>query len=278
MSKERPQNPRPMTFAPEVAVSFDPQAFDDLIRTQGVEFVHFRAMRCPVGLVDRYDIRRPHEDHAGCSNGFLYTKAGLVTCGFLGNSTQPTNFDSGWMDGSTVQVTSPRFYDNSNEPVQFAPFDRLYLSEEAITVPHWQLVEHHITGRDKLSFPAVRVVDLVDTEGLRYEQGTDFQIVNGHVVWGARRPKIDPETGKGVIYAVRFQYRPYWYIKNMVHEVRVAQIQDPISGVRRVERMPQACVLQREYVFEKEDRDAKAPNPSSPRQVAEPGDGSFGPR
>ena len=55
-------------FAP-ISVSFDPDAFDDALRAQGVQYVHWRAMRCPVGLTDRYSERRVHDDHSGCSNG-----------------------------------------------------------------------------------------------------------------------------------------------------------------------------------------------------------------
>jgi hypothetical protein len=42
--------------------------------------------------------------------------------------------------------------------------------------------------------------------------------------------------------------------------VRVAQAADPLTGERKVQRMPQALTLQREYVFEKNDNDEQAPD------------------
>jgi hypothetical protein len=161
MSK-RSDNGVQFVFAPGLAVSFDPSAFDDAIRSQGVQLVHFRAMRCPVGLTDRYDQRRPHDDHSGCSNGFIYTEAGTITCLFTGVTEDQKQNDVGLLDGSTVQVTAPRFYDETTDEVQITPFDRLYLLEDAVSVPHWQLVEAHATGRDKLSFPVVNVIDVMD--------------------------------------------------------------------------------------------------------------------
>lgn len=268
--QKKPKSATYQTDLPDAAVHFDADAFDQLIRDHGVTFVHFRAMRCPVGLAERYDIRRPHEDHVGCSNGYLYTQAGSVTCIFSGNSTRAEVQETGVLDGSSVSVTLPPAYDGTDELVYVAPFDRLYMAEEDITVVHWQLFEASDAGREKLSFPVVEVHDLVDSRGERYTRG-DFEVEKGRVVWtGPHRPGMDPATGKGLVCGIRYTYRPYWYVKQLVHEVRVAQTINPATGERVLRRMPQHAVLQREYVFEKEDRDAQAKEPESPRQVQPP--------
>lgn len=272
-----PANSFPMLF-PSEAVSFDPDAFDELIRTQGVEMIHFRAMKCPVGMVDPDDVmRRPHEHHENCSNSFVYTKAGTVTVGFLGNSSQAQFIDAGLLNGSTVQIVLPRFYDDAaDRGVKLAKFDRVYLTDESITVEDWGTFAASATGVDKLQFPVLHVHDLMDSHGNQYHEDIDFKIAKGKIVWGSRRPGIDPKTGKGVVCSARYEYRPFWYVKTLVHEVRVAQIEDPY-GNRAVQRMPQAAMLQREYFFEKEQNDPQAPNPDQRQQKAPP-DGVFGPR
>lgn len=264
------------TDLPNAAISFDIDAFDQLLRSQGVTFTHYRAMKCPVGMIDEFDTRRPHEDHSDCSNGFLYTKAGEVTALFAGNSTSNNATEAGYVDGSTVNVTLPRFYDDGSEDrIYIAPFDRLYLAEEGIVVVNWQTYRHSDMAVDKLTFPVVFVQDLVDAQGRRYASG-DFEIREGRIYWGRNRPGMDPETGRGLICSVRYTYRPYWYVKNLVHEVRVTQAEDPYTGVRKVQRMPQAIVLQREYIFEKNDRDDAAPDLD--RQVKPPEPHRFGSR
>jgi hypothetical protein len=291
MSKYKPEVNFPFQF-PDQAVSFDAEAFDDLIRSQGVEMVHFRAMRCPIGMIDPDDIRRPHEHHANCSNGFLYRESGVITVGWQGNSNDNRFIDAGRLDGSTVQVVVPRFYDCPvNKRAEWAQFDRVYLKEDSITVSNWETFAAHVTGYDRLQFPVVCVSDLIDSNGNDYIQGTDFVVENGQIKWtGQRRPGIEPKTGKGVVCTARYSYRPFWYVKTLMHEVRVAQIEDPTSGDRSVERMPQSLQLQREYFFEKEQRDKKAPpatgspshgvtgGPDSARQQHAPADGIFGPR
>jgi hypothetical protein len=265
------------TDLPHAAISFDVEAFDAALRSQGVTFVHWRAMRCPVGMTDEFDQRRPHEDHSGCSNGFLYTRAGDITCLFTGNSTQAQITEIGVMDGSTVSITLPRFYDDTQTPVYIAPFDRLYLNEELIVVPDWQLFRTN-GQRDKLNFPVVVVQDLVDSKHRSYFQ-PDFEVRQGEINWLTQnRPGLDPVTGKGLVCSVRYCYRPYWYVKSLIHEVRVSQAENIYTGERQIQRMPQAAVLQREYVFEKADRDELAQDPNDPRQVRAPDGPRFGPR
>lgn len=276
----RNKNP-PQIFTadlPTVQVSFDVEAFDEAIRSQGVKLKHYRAMRCPVGLIDQYDIRRPHDDHSGCSNGFIYTFAGEVTCLFTGNSMQNQMQDMGFLDGSAVSITLPRHYDNTEKTLYLAPFDRLYLAEESILVPDWQLLTHHITGFDKLNRPAEVIQDLMDSSGKRYIEGQDFQLVEGQIKWiGQGRPGIDAETGKGRICSVRFLHRPYWYVRQLIHEIRVTQAENPVTGERKIHKMPQAAVLVREQVFEKSEKIEESTS-TNPREVKGPESGSFGPR
>lgn len=279
MSAKKPTQVSPLDFPPGQATSFDVEAFDQAIQSQGVRLVHFRAMRCPVGMVDMYDNRRPEHDHSGCSNGFVYTKAGELTALFTGNDRSTGATDVGFMDGSTVKVTAQRFYDGTEKPVHVTNFDRFYLAEDSILVPTWQLFEANISGREKLQFPVMEVQDLMDSTGKRYEQGADFEVQGGYIQWiGQNRPTYDPARERGQICAIRYLYRPYWYCRQLVHQVRVAQAEDHFTGERKVHRMPQAMVLTREYIFEKQDNDEKAPEPDSPEQVPAPRSGSFGPR
>jgi hypothetical protein len=257
-------------------LAFDPDAFDVEIRSGGVQLTHWRAMRCPVGMTDRDGTRRSGDDHSGCSNGFQYTRAGSVTALFTGSDNKQDQNDVGLIDGSSVTITTPRTYDDSDAEVQVAPFDRFYLNEEAITVPHWELVEASPTGRDRLSFPVVDVLDVMDSHGKRYGVA-DYSVVEGQVEWMGASPGYNAELTKGNIYSIRYTYRPFFYVTRIMHQVRVARVETPLeSGV--LVRMPQQFALKREVVFEKEQRDNLAPDPTSARQVQGPRQGAYSPR
>lgn len=273
-----PLNNSRLLFPPDQSVEFDALAFDSVVQTHGVTFVHYKAIPCPVGMIDIYDLRRPHEDHSGCSGGFLHFLGGTITCLFVGNTKHIQYTEPGFAPSAVVSVTLPRFYDDcpTQKPL-VALFDRFYLDEATIVVPHSQLFEANQSGIDKVSFPIVCVLDLIDNNGKRYSEA-DYSILDGKIHWlSTNRPMYDVTTGKGQICSIRYTYRPYWYVKDLLHEIRVTQITSP-TGERVVERMPQELLLQREYVFEKEDHDALAVSSHQNRQVRGPQNGSFRPR
>jgi hypothetical protein len=246
-------------------VAFDIAAFDEATRAHGVSLVHFRAIPCPVGMIDKYDSRRPHEDHAGCSNGYIYRKAGEVIALMSGVSKELKQNDVGLIDGSTAQVTSPRFYEDG-EQFHVMPFDRFYLSDEAVTVPKTQRTESNISGVDKLNFPVEKVELIVDANGRFYDENC-YQIENGRIRW-LDGPGYDLENQKGVIYSIRYHTKPYWYCTRLLHEVRIVQVEDMME--RTTVRAPQQFILVRESFFESEANDELAPDPNSDRQVQAP--------
>jgi len=284
------------TDIPSTQISLDIPAFDELIRSQGVRLIHYRAIRCPVGMIDIGDNRRPHPDHEGCSNGFLYTKIGAVTGLLSGNSKNKRLEDIGFWDGSTAQVSFPTTYDDCDKQFYICPFDRFYLDESKLLVATWQQFIHHSSGKDRLKFPVVCVDDpgVVDARGERYQQDQDFEIRDGQLVWtGVRRPAafvdagpgLGASTDRGAVCGVWYRYRPYYYCAQVLHDLRVTQVQNDFDGTRSIQRLPQAAVLHREFLPQNSDADSDArPGNREPsikdllRQAMGPTDGSLGPR
>jgi hypothetical protein len=273
------------TDLPQVDVTFDIEAFNELVRSQGVKLTHYRAQRCPVGLVVEGDIRRPHPHHEGCFNGFIYTKAGCITAAITSNNKKKSNEDVGYVDFSTVQASFPQTYDDTDEKFIVAPYDRFYLADEAMAVVQWQLFTAHESGLDRLKFPVVCVQgEIIDSRGERYSEG-DFTITpEGAIQWSSRRPVADIDMGpglsgqteRGAVCSVRYTYRPYWYVGAMPHELRIVQTQDGFE--RKASRGPQMCVLHREYVGQtvEQEADQNLGNSADLRKVMAPMYGGFG--
>jgi hypothetical protein len=249
----------------------DALAFDNLLKSNGLQLVHYRAMRCPGGLVDIDDIRRPHQDHAGCSNGFLYKRQGTITTLMTSNSTDPRFQDIGILNGSTIQVTFPRFYDDPQETrIYVLPFDRFFLTDSSILTAEWQLVRAHETGSDRTRFPVAKVQNIIDSTLAEYGPET-YDIVGGQIVW---RSNQGPPPG--IVYTIWYEYQPYWYVAMLHHEIRVVGTRDYITGEAKVSRMPFSAMLTRENVFRNEENDPQAPQ--SIRQQAGPAVDGFGSR
>lgn len=266
-----------------ISVAFDVEAFDEAVTAHGVIFEHWRSMRSPLGMIDKFDSRRPDENHGvtggeADSNGQVFTKAGCVSALFTGNSKDLKSYDGGVLNSGVAQITPARFY-KSGTPVYMAPLDRLFIEDCSVLVVHQQLVAAHATGHDRLNFPAVEVQDLVDASGIRYNQGADFDILDGQIVWsGAKRPGTNADTETGRVYAVRYLMRPFWIVDTLMHEVRIAQVENAFTGERKTARMPISARVVREYVFMSEKADPQSSTPNSPRQASGPASGSLGPR
>lgn len=263
-------------YLPKDAITMDAPAFDDLVHNYGVRFDHYRAIRCPVGLTDENDDRRVHDDHTGCSNGFIYKCIGRVTAVFTSNATDPKKLEQGFYDGSTVAVTFPRFYDKAYNPdgtfsapcadrVLVRPFDRFYLAEAPdITTAIWDVTHRRNDGTpDRAEFPIVKVDHLVDSNAAWWVQGVHFDIGQyGQIIWRAGQG-----PAAGTVYTVWYQYIPYWYCDRLVHEIRVVPAPDYMDGGKvSMERLAYGAILQREYVFRNQQNDAQSPDNGGRKQ------------
>ena len=263
-----------ITMAQET-VAFDADAFDMVLRSNGVIMTHWASIKCPLGIDDRFDVRQ-HGDHSDCSNGFLYKKVGDITVFFSGNTSSSHLEDMGVVDGSTTNITLPRYYDNSDKEVAIQHYDRFFLKELATFSVNTQLIEAHVTGQDRLQYPAVAIDFVIDSNGVEYNPD-DYETKEGSIHWKtARRPGYDAKLSKGVIFSIRYRYTPFWYVKNIVHEVRVARSYNHQTQTDDLIRLPYAVQLQREYMFENEERSSKGQ--SDGRDVKTPRKGSYGPR
>src|ERR1700677_4990066 len=177
------------TPIPDETIDFVPEAFDSLIQGKGVRLVHWKAIPCPIGKVDALDQRVSHGYHNNCNNGFLYIKAGVLTAMFSNNSKNQEQMDVGLVSFANAQVSLSRFYNEPDAcgnqvPVIVAPFDRMYMVEQNLRVPNWQLLQTSGTTTERLAFPVVTVEHCVDSDGIELKQDKDFTITpDGLLQW-----------------------------------------------------------------------------------------------
>ncbi len=245
-------------------ISFDPLAFDRFINSQGIWVTHYMAIPDPRGQASRGDNRdvlglRPKD-----SDGFIYKAVGDIQVLFSANSKNVDNKDLGEIAFSTAYMTMPRFYPASannqqsgiaGKPVVLNTWDKFFLKDITVKVVETQFLEASRGGKDRLSYPAVSVQVLVDSNGVYYTEGEDFRInEEGDLLWlGGKRPGWNPTTGRGTVFSIRYEYTPFFIVSRLMHEIRVAQITNPATFVRSLERMPYQVQVMRETVFRNND-------------------------
>jgi hypothetical protein len=264
--------------------SFDRDAFDKLILSQGVRVVHFRAVPDPSGranLGDTHGVQSPRES----SDNFIYKEAGTAQVFFSQNHGDFNVHVEGLTKNDFAVITPPDSYEAKGEtqggPLMLAPYDRLYLKDVEVRIVNYQFVQANSTGLDRLQYPATCVEYLIDADGIEYREHVDFEITKeGNIKWLTQnRPAWNPELEAGKVYAIRYRYTPYFVVARHLNEIRVSQITDPATFDRRVERMPYHVLLIREHVLHDVNRDPHKANVMDNRlQYAPSVSGFLGPQ
>ena len=229
-------------------VGFNLKAQEQFAKDHGIVFEHYAAVPSPIGMKDRGDYRRPDSLDTIAENGFIYEKVGEFTGTILGNSKNHSDVEAGIYDQSTARLVMPKHYNESEKAIALLPGDRIYAKGLEVAVPNYQKVNYNAKGVDILQFPVLCVDSVVDSNNKRYKQGVDFKITkDGNIKWikGKNNPGIDPDTGKGRVYGIRYTYSAFWYIQRLINEIRITN-----KGTNKEPtRMPYHAVIQREYVY-----------------------------
>jgi len=249
-------------FAPLVQESFDLQRQDVFVTSLGVDFTHYRAMPSPIGQNDRGAYRRSDGVDTITSNGMIYTCAGKFTATITDNTRKGGRSDGGLLDPSESRLVLPRFYNLTGQAdgprIYLAPGDRVYISDPNadVKVSNYQKMDYEEGVDNVPMFPICQLeTPVTDSQNIEYNQGIDFILTpEGNIRWlpTGKNPGIDPDTGKGRIYSIRYLYKAYWYITALPKEVRISNVTQ--GGVRAPERMPYYAVIVREFIFHNQNK------------------------
>jgi hypothetical protein len=182
--------------------------------------------------------------------------------------------DGGLMDVSVARLTCPRFYDkhergdSAGDRIYLAPGDRLYVADPNVDtrVSTWHEMTFDPTRDNVPQFPIFCVEHLVDSRNVEYHCGEDFDLTEeGNIRWKAGKgPGVDPETGKGRVYSIRYLYSAHWYVVELPNEVRIGNVTN--GDTRTEERMGYQAKIVREYVYFNRQNTAKQTDYKDPKE------------
>jgi len=278
--------------SPIVQESFDLNKLDNFARSLGTTFYHWKSSISPIGINDRGDYRR-NETDVLTSNGYIYNLAGKFTATMTANQKdQKRPTEGAVIDASQAYLVLPRYYDSeesqaiANNPcvspikpkrIYLTVGDRLYCDPKIDDlVVNKEMIQFAYDRENVPMFP-IRAMDapIIDSRGIEYKENIDFCITKfGNIQWieGRPNPGIDPDTGDGRTYSIRYLYRAFYYITSIPHEVRITNVTQ--NGVRSPERMPYHIQVTREYIYHSINNSNQLNKPTNPaienRQVPAP--------
>lgn len=286
-------------WCPVVQTSFSLLQDDSFVTGQGIDYTHWKAMPSPIGLKDRGDYRRDGLDTI-TSNGMIYVCVGTFTGCETDNTTDKKRTDGGIVDPSVSRLILPRFYNKTKsvkgtindapvddgKRIYLAPGDRIYVADPDanVKVSNYQKMTYEVADNVPM-FPILELeIPIIDSQNIQYNQGVDFCITeNGNIRWlpGGRNPGIDPKTGEGRVYSIRYLYKAFHYVVSIPKEVRMSNV--TMGGARVPERMAYYAVIQREYIYHSVNRGDPQNNTASktpekavqePLETIKPGPGA----
>lgn len=259
---------------------------DAFLVANGCRFKHYKALPCVLGQPDEGGIRHSHtheqdgNSDVHCENNFVYVYAGEVFGVFTGNSKQQTNMAPGFLNNSTAMVTFNRYYRGTDKLASFTEYDKLIPCESPKEFFHsnFEKLEHNPQGIDRCQFKITEMEFLYDSDGKFYNEGTDFVINSlGQISWTStgNRPGFSNVTDKPKIISVRYKYSPYFYVKQMMHEVRIVPQVNPYTGEMQQKKMPMQALVQVDWVFLQDNTEKTT---KADKEIEEPVGTNGGPR
>ena len=259
------QIPTITPFAPQEQQSFDLNRLDVFVNSLGVDFKHYSAMPSPIGQNDRGDYRRSDGVDTITSNGMIYRCEGIFTATMTDNSREQKRSAGGVLDPSESRLVMPRFYNKVGQDdgcrIYLMPGDRLYISDPNadVKVATAHKMDYQSDIDNEPMFPIVKLQrPIVDSRNIEYQEGLDYSVTDqGNIRWlpGGKNPGIDPNTGKGRIYSVRYLYKAFYYVVALPKEIRITNVTN--GGVRSPQRAAMHAVIVREYIFHNQNRGDK---------------------
>jgi hypothetical protein len=290
--------------SPWDAVIPNNDATNSFISGLGIVFNHYVAIPNVIHEANIGDLRRTfHEEDSNefvnskkfdfIENGFLYKYAGQVWGIFQGNNKSFRELASGLYSDSGAFVTFNRYYRGTNKYASFAEFDKLIpcISGSEFFSVNWEKTTANPTGINRLQFPACEIEHIIDNRGQEYIQGKDFKLESGYIRWidsaAASRPGIDPMTGKSRVMAIRYKYKPTFYVRQLAHDIRITptfnEQGDLINGLEvapngdiKYTPGPTSVAIVADFVFL--DRRTPEPNEIDAQLDTEDDGGNVGPR
>lgn len=249
-------------------VKADEDAYNKFVASTGILMMHWAAIPDVIHQKYEGDIRTSFnqendyqfEDREDLEreNNFIYVKQKSVYVTFTSNNKDFQHTPAGLYNQSGGYATINRHYKNTTETVALSENDKLIPCEpdcEVFSV-NYEKYHHNPTGIDRLQYPSIKILYMIDSAGRKYHEGLDFTSDKGVITWtGPNRPGTDPDTGRGRLVGVRYTYKPYFYVKTVLHDFRSVPTlgsnpyQQLMGTNQQTKRGPMQALLQADYIF-----------------------------
>lgn len=236
------------------------ESWDQLLKNRGIRFIHRKATPCP-NMTRVYDNNHDPNCPVCDGQGIVYYEEKEIWGVFQSNSLEKTFEMQGIWEIGTAVVTLPTEYADGQQ-AEFNRFDQLVIPD--FTTRMWELKEYEprLNNQQQFRYPVFNVDFLgsvVNNVLKKYEEGVDFNVVDGNIEWVAgKQPTYDAANQRGEVLSVQYFANPVYNVLQHLRELRISQ--QLINGQKVAKRLPQQIIVKRDFLTNGPEKEA---SPSS---------------
>lgn len=231
--------------------SFNIDGIESLIQTKGFRCLHYQHALSPdkdtlIGPVD------PNTQGASLRGVIYYSVRELRSVPQSFKLEDRLTIQGLYGLGSVLMNVSGHYIDQGKERAHLAKRDLIIFPE--VTDKARQYIEWNPTGPMKLNY-RVKGVDLLFDRNTYYQEGSDYQIVDGEISWLKNGRKPNFAAGKPAILSVVYWFTPIYIVHDLPHSLRIIPSNDEGSAQfpRETTYAPQLVIARPSTVMEEKD-------------------------
>jgi hypothetical protein len=199
--------------------SFNADGIENLLQTKGFVAYHVKSAPNP----DRSGVSSPvNPNTIAAQRGHIYYSARPLKIVPQRISLEDRlNVQGIWGVGTALFNVTGTYIDdakNKDRIVQVRPHDLIIMPTLTILVD--QMFEYNPTGPQRLNHRVLGVDVLMDNKNV-YEQGVDFILQNGEIVWTKTGNKPFFSQSGGSVLSIVYWTMPIYIVQQMPHNLRV---------------------------------------------------------
>lgn len=239
-------------------------SFDELLQNRGIRFIHKVAAQCPnmkALAENNHEPQCPVCDNSGLVYFDKHTKTATPVYreiwGVFANNTLEKLFEvNGVWEVGTAVITFPSEYsildkDGNTIQADFNTFDQLMCPDFLVRMNDYREYEPTPDDMQAMRYPIHNIEYMFSVTGdtvKQYVVGVDYELVNGEIHW-LIKPNYDSINKIGTVLSIVYNANPVFTVSNLLHELRVTQQYDPMTGQKKAIRLPQSVLVKRDFLF-----------------------------
>ena len=224
-------------------------AFNQLLQNRGIRFIHSIAINCP--NLNALNENAHNPECSFCDNSQIIHLPGKEIWGVFTNNSLEKMFEvQGVWEIGTAVITFPTEYNDALQ-ADFNTYDKLVCPDFQIRLSDLKEYSPSSNNTLYLRYPVIKVQNITSVRNnalYTHIEGVDYILNDSGIKW-LIPPRYDTINEIGEVLSITYITNPVYTVLNVMHELRVTQEYDILTGMKIARRLPQQVLVKRDFLL-----------------------------